>query len=664
MIETSNSIARKAFYTSFAVALTIALAFMWYVLSIPADAATGIWAWLKESNMRFYFLALVLFAVSLIGVRLLWYWRERSFSVAPDKAGMARELPRWAETGVTILVTVVFCSLLIKWFLLDQFNEMGFTGDIPYFWSPKWIFWTAYFVCAAAIALLVWKKRDIPKAVLYAVCVAAVILTFISLDFVNLFLADHHHGVAAVESVYNVFDGIPYTLATTGIYGHYALFFWLPLKILGCSPATIGAMFALSGSIAVAAALYVTFFFLPKNWMRLLAALAIPANVATFRTGNYWQVTPLRVLFPLIFCAYVVFLTKRKIRVWNTRWMWLGFLLGAFALLWNVESGVFSLCGFSAYLIVSGWQKYAWYSSKMWKRYVCVLLCSVGSFILMLVLLNAYNLLCGGPLIFRAAVFPLFESHYMNAGLRYDMVWGNHLWVYVLALFLAVCAGSIYHTRIFKSEGSVMWSGAPAAMMISVQGLLSFSYYANRAAYYNLDICYMMAICAGGVVVCAVYEFCSKRTAHTVEKALMHSAALLAMMILLFFGLHTLMAPSKIEIRASRGYYDSESLRENALMLAEEIPENTFGVGSGISILYHILGWDNYAHYRDMSDLTLGGTAALDAMVEQTLHYDAFLIAEDNNGALVLESILQKDPSYQLKKTIQIYTYNFYYYAR
>ena len=136
------------------------------------------------------------------------------------------------------------------------------------------------------------------------------------------------------------------------------------------------------------------------------------------------------------------------------------------------------------------------------------------------------------------------------------------------------------------------------------------------------------------------------------------------MMILLFFGLHTLMAPSKIEIRASRGYYDSESLRENALMLAEEIPENTFGVGSGISILYHILGWDNYAHYRDMSDLTLGGTAALDAMVEQTLHYDAFLIAEDNNGALVLESILQKDPSYQLKKTIQIYTYNFYYYAR
>lgn len=89
----------------------------------------------------------------------------------------------------------------------------------------------------------------------------------------------------------------------------------------------------------------------------------------------------------------------------------------------------------------------------------------------------------------------------MDGSIRYDMQWGNHAWIYVFVLFAAVMAWGIYHTRLFKCAGTAMCKDAPTAVAISMLGLLSFSYYVNRAAYANLTVCYCYALFANALVI-------------------------------------------------------------------------------------------------------------------------------------------------------------------
>lgn len=59
-----------------------------------------------------------------------------------------------------------------------------------------------------------------------------------------------------MESIYNVADSIPYEELTTGIYGHYGLFFLLPMKIFGAKAVVIQFLIALVGVVTDLAMLY------------------------------------------------------------------------------------------------------------------------------------------------------------------------------------------------------------------------------------------------------------------------------------------------------------------------------------------------------------------------------------------------------------------------
>ncbi len=53
--------------------------------------------------------------------------------------------------------------------------------------------------------------------------------------------------------------------------------------------------------------------------------------------------------------------------------------------------------------------------------------------------------------------------------------------------------------------------------------------------------------------------------------------------------------------------------------VSESIPYNTYGVGTGISVIYHLLGWDNYEHVTDFSGLTVAGDDAIYLIVDEIL---------------------------------------------
>ena len=74
------------------------------------------------------------------------------------------------------------------------------------------------------------------------------------MDTPNIFgrseAGDHFHAHAYYNSVYNVYQGLPYTDTMTSIYGHYGLLFKIPMKLVGGDFRMFVLMIAALGTLA------------------------------------------------------------------------------------------------------------------------------------------------------------------------------------------------------------------------------------------------------------------------------------------------------------------------------------------------------------------------------------------------------------------------------
>ena len=100
------------------------------------------------------------------------------------------------------------------------------------------------------------EKNDWMVWLIYAVLT---ILIFYCMDTPNIFgrseAGDHFHAHAYYNSVYNVYQGLPYTDTMTSIYGHYGLLFKIPMKLVGGDFRMFVLMIAALGTLAHVCAL-------------------------------------------------------------------------------------------------------------------------------------------------------------------------------------------------------------------------------------------------------------------------------------------------------------------------------------------------------------------------------------------------------------------------
>ncbi len=656
----SDRTKKKVLLAAFFIACMISFEFAECMLVRQADQLRGILRQIRSNNILFYLVMLFLFFLVFLGMRAVsvyigWEaYPERKYVLEKKKQAVI----------VAVLVAGVL-GVLADWFFNVQAHEFPYNALSTWLICviPKNAAAALILTGMAAVLFMLIKKADLPNGCLYAAYVFTLIINFFCMYFVNIFKTDLYHGIAVLESIYNVCDLVPYSEVTTGIYGHYALFFLLPMRLSGGSQYMAAGLLALAGCIASAAAMYVIHVYVPTNWLRVVFACACGFEMSVFRRSAYYQLNPVRLVFPLMMCAYACFLARKKGRIWNTKWVWLGYLCAGLAVLWNTESGIFCLIAFGIYIVIEQLQVHQWYEKYMFCLYIKIALWSIGSMIFSIGTVNVYNLFCGGNLIFRAFFFPMMVNDYMNGVLKYDMVWGNHVWIYVLILFFAVAAWSMYHTRLFKSAGSEMNTDAPAAAVVAVLGLMSFSYYANRAAYANLVICYLLALCANALVIRETWHAlnCWSREIR-IEELGRKAVGIISIVIVSFLGIQQ---PLGLYMIAGHSFemYTTKGIQADLNAMKEEIPENVYGAGTGISVLYHMLGWDNYAHVRDFSDLEVGGMAAEDAVVSEILQQDAFLISRQYKDE-ILKKVLFQNSSYQLADSYTVQGNEYYYYEK
>lgn len=347
--------------------------------------------WPIGSNMVNYAVVLVLFGVSLLLFGNLFARilpQERGFVRACDARLQGRGAA--AALVVSALVTAAYLIYYANIGVSKEFAGPSYSPSslmAPQM-VPLYYLLTVLFFVAAIYLLLTGK--DCPQWMTWGGYGLSAVMYFLGVWIVNTFEGDPYHGEAYLESIYNVADSIPYEELTTGIYGHYGLFFLLPMKIFGAKAVVIQFLIALVGVVTDLAMLYCIHHLIKKNWVRLLMALVVPVIPFAYRRTNYWQLQPHRLVFPMLLAAYMLFCLRK-----SSRKKRLGSGAAGFCACWQCCGAPRVVCSVSSAgarlhrpLVAAG----AWYARGQWERYGALLLGAVLAVLGAIGLTNLYNL--------------------------------------------------------------------------------------------------------------------------------------------------------------------------------------------------------------------------------------------------------------------------------
>lgn len=595
-------------------------------LSRKTDGFLGL---INQSNYIKYFLGLALFAIALLGCIVLFRFLPR---VGNRLNVTSSNKIKYTVFGGLILTVTAYLTTYV--FYTEQNGTVfgAFPETFPWHLIPTPV---AIAVPAIFAMWCVWtlvRGRDLGQFTTYAFYALAMLLTYYGLLYYNL--CDIHHGGAYIETIFNAYHGTPFNFATTGIYGHYGIFFAPLLKILGGTPKALFSLIALTGVLATVALIYIVECLVSKRLLRVLAVYGSILTITAMRNSNYWQLQPHRILFPLLMLAYLTAMIKKE--AFGLPRIISGFGLCAAAIVWNTETGLFCTVAFSLALIVHEWQ--AIQSNKhMWLKCGALLAGIPFATAVAILFVNLYNIICGGEWIFKLFFFPFFESDYMDGTLKADLPSGVQIWPLVMILFMLMIACALYHTNLVRREQHC--AHAPIWLALGTVALLNCSYYVNRAAYYNLDICLQLAT-LGMTLLADRYLpelaglFSEKKS---IAKTACSALCFCLIVVLSVLTVHVGYAPVAMTERAEAGCYDSDFFDEKAAELEALVPEDYLLVGTGSCVLQLELKRDPLRCYRDFSNLYVGGNAAAEQILRDAREIGkiAFYMSTEKEWALL-----------------------------
>lgn len=619
------------------------------------------------SNLPAYVLTLVLFVAAFCIFLLVF----RHVSMEGTVAFMEHPMTDKAyKTAFVAGSAVLLLLLAVRRLFIEKTEYAALSLAQSFHMFPIWLAIPVFLAVAGTALFLSRKLRkdwDISRKLLFACTAGILLLNAVTVLVLNFYNGDLHHGVAYLESVYNVYYGVPYNRITMGIYGFYGLLLAPVLHLFGGSVLPLMVTMALLECLVAALCVYCVWSLVEENWFRVLALLMCCLSTISMRPRNYWQVQPHRVLWPLILVAFLLYLLKKD--AWKKRDTLLGYCLCTVAVVWNVESGMFCGIAFAAACMVRDWQRRVWYSPKSLLKLLLHICCVIAIVAAAILIVNGYNYLCGQREWFlKDFFFPMFESSYVSGSLEVDMPVGNHAWVYVLVLFGALLLCALYMTSFVCDKPDAATAEAklaPAMMAVAMLGLCNFSYYANRAAYRNLDIILQLA----GIATCMLWRGVRSnlfQRSGTREDCVKTIISYVSTVLVITLSIEAVLFSAPLLLRKLMyQHYDTRGYKQACMQLQETIPENTFAFGGGIAMMYAELGWDPVGHYRDASDYRVGGGEPIGVIVKDAVQQESFAVyLLTGREEEVLERILTEEPDFRLEKEVELNGKTLQYYIR
>ena len=489
------------------------------------------------------------------------------------------------------------------------------------------------------------EKNDWMVWLIYAVLT---ILIFYCMDTPNIFgraeAGDHFHAHAYYNSVYNVYQGLPYTDTLTSIYGHYGLLFKIPMKLVGGDFRMFVLMIAALGAVAA----------------------AFP--VLGMRGGYYWQVWPHRMIFPMILLLYTAILMKKQ---WWNVWTGLaGYLICLLAILWNTETGVILAVAWMALFVSRCLAGGEWRIGLLIRTVLVHAVCVAASFFGAYRIVNLYNLSKHSPAnTLGEFLIPLLSDSYMVDILHLDLPMYPSAYMGVIALFLIGTAMGIstWFYAKQKNDGQVQ-----LIFFLSISALGRITYYVNRPSYHNLDCVSLSAVILLAYLGQRGMTFVKKRKWKHWEEmdlagvvngtlGLACAAAVLAM------STGTVLQFSQ-NSKIKENYHNVSELEAFVQEIAEVVPENTHGFGLNVAEIYSLLHWNTQCFTMDFSDMAVI-PESLQELQEQLTEADAPYVFTSRSSLPIWE---RNDPetyqwfseTYELDQTFPYYEEEFQFYRK
>ena len=333
--------------------------------------------------------------------------------------------------------------------------------------------------------LLKTSKNLSNKNVKFFILLAAVLLVCISaynqynMDFFTYF--DYYHLHAYFNSIANVFWGQPFTETVTGIYGHYAFFYYPFLKIayhLGMHNIYKAYMFISSALVVITLLIWIRILcWNIKNSFVLLAGIFVVCYINAARLVYLThQLYPHR-SFPVAVTALMIALWYRVANKKRTLISILGYFVSMLLIIWSAEFGIFSLISWAALHICSAFQ------IKEKKTIGIVLLHAVAIptiFFGAVGLCGAINVLFGGKMLSVSEfLFPLFVKEQMVELHERPLPSYPSAWMSIIFLILCYLGYGLKNTFLYTANCKKSDQTA-ACFSVSVLGLGTMTYPINR----------------------------------------------------------------------------------------------------------------------------------------------------------------------------------------
>ncbi len=461
------------------------------------------------------------------------------------------------------------------------------------------------------------------------------------------------HIHAVLNSIVNVAHFRPYDELNCSIYGHFGLIFMPFVKVLGNDLTGIMLAISLFTFITFLAAFYVADKLVRSDSVYLIVLAAITGTTTIFtRRGQYYQINPLRLLFPMLMLAAVTFSSLQKTGKKILLSRILEYVIGILAVVWNFETGLFCVAVCAAVKVFR-----SLYGRKLIGLHTFVMLlravlyaavCLAGAYLTV----NGYNLLTGGGFnSLKLFIYPLFSGTYNVNNLRVPLPSVEFLYFFQILLFFITALLVIEHQRERRETDPVIDT---IRFATALSGLSSLIYFMNRAAYSNMSIAHIQMI----LLIASWGQYALTITRSNLREKFGSSAAFFrsALSVILFGGTVWMAIEGAlyVEVCFDNRADTSWQKQEYAVGLEElkqRIPENTFGFGYCVPEVWYQLGWDNICFMTDWSDIN---DYNLQYAVAEAKKHDAFVTTTEH----------QKFPGYRVEDVVTIGPYDFQLYVK
>ena len=477
-------------------------------------------------------------------------------------------------------------------------------------------------VSMAAFAALYHEKGKFNKKwILYTIYACVAVVLGLTVTTPNIFyeggglafgthsidsMFNVHHASSYIDSIYSTLKGQPYTGDYTDQYGHYGLFFYVPLKLFGGSMLTIsiimGVLMALS-ALFLMGAVHIS---LRSNYLKAFVAIAgglcLAANTAAY---IYWQVLPHRMIFP---CAmiFLVALYSKKDALTKKEYA-VGSLISILAVLWNFESGIAVAAAWFMFIIIRYYQDND-FNVRSFAKTLSVMAGALALYIFIpYLIVNAYNYLVtgldpGSFLSMREFIGSTLDPYYMSY-LNYRWTLGAMQIEFLMLLFLGCIAWALVSTSILSPNGKRS-TPAIVAASISIAGLVLLTKSVNNTLNVPVGIWLFAAAALGILASQMIWELKNIKQWKKFDLCSLVKIPVcsLALIGLVMMGTHAADIGKTVSPLLSPDYGGFVSFTKE---VEEYVPRDTLAVGEGTTAIYMELGWDKryYKFYSTDDEL-------------------------------------------------------------